>query len=288
MSQLLALPGDGDQYEYIATSHPSLLSFLFSDPHSHVDTPAVPPAIGHADSPSPFSKTSKDLACKREYALSSDLPFDSSSPDSSSGEEYDDSTSDTASTEPTTPRHVRHTLSSQEDTDCSGSGVVDELHGQLVLRYPDGSYRCLSIVTTNGKVSQYTQKSKLPPDVGQPCGQTFRGRDEIARHLKTTRWHKQLDEHETHTCGVCGRQLSRRDALTRHMRRLHLSALLTLHWLINKALTSVSRATEEGPQGYGRPEEAKKFEQQNRQEDSQEDSSFMTNGLFNLATMVCL
>jgi hypothetical protein len=132
-------------------------------------------------------------------------------------------------TRPTTPRPDQNAPS------------VDEIKGHRVLRYPDGSCRCMSIVTANGKVSHYTRKSQRPPKVGQPCGQTFRGQDEIVRHLKTSQWHKELsDEHRPIACEVCGKHLSRRDALTRHMRTTHLSTLFILHRLVNRILTSLS------------------------------------------------
>jgi hypothetical protein len=125
--------------------------------------------------------------------------------------------------------------------------MVDDIHGHPVRRYPEGSWRCLSIVTASGKVSQYTRKSERPPKVGQPCGLTFRGRDEIVRHLKTSRWHRALgEEHKLLACDVCGKQLSRRDALARHMRALHLGTLFALHRLVNRTLTSFSTTRAKG------------------------------------------
>ena len=232
LSQLLVPPGNGDQYEYIGLSSPSLLSFPFSDPYL-LDTPAVP-TVGEQ------SRSEGSISCthKRVDTLSSDLPFNASSADTSSDEECSDSASDISSAKPTTSRHVRHALSSREVKDHSEHGVAHDLHGHPVLRYPNGSFQCISIVTASGKVSQYTQKNELPPDVGQPCRQTFRGRDEIVRHLKTTRWHRKLDEeNKPLTCKSCGQQLSRRDALLRHMRSLHPSTLFILHRLVNKVLT---------------------------------------------------
>jgi uncharacterized Zn-finger protein len=123
---------------------------------------------------------------------------------------------------------------------CSDD-MVEEIKGHTVLRYPEGSYRCLSVVTASGKVSQYTRRSERAPSVGQPCGQTFRGQDELVRHLKTSRWHRELGEkHQPLSCDVCGKQLSRRDALTRHMRAVHLSTSFILHRLVNRILTSLS------------------------------------------------
>jgi Zinc finger, C2H2 type len=259
LSQLFAPPGDVDQYKCITPSFPSPPSLPFSHTHpsgipTRVGSLAIPPGTEQF----PFSRPSRNRICKRRYASSSDLPFDSSPVDPSSDEEYyDDSPSDVSSTKPTTARHARHASSSRRVPHHSGPGVVGELDGHSVLRYPDSSYRCVSIVTASGKVSQYTQKSERPPDVGQPCGQTFRGRDEIVRHLKTTQWHKKLNEKgEPLVCDVCGQELSRMDALTRHMKRLHPSTFFIFYWLINKALTSTSttRAGGEGAQVYNSPQ----------------------------------
>ena len=230
--QLVVPSGPGDQAEHISPFPPPLLSFLFLDPQLDVKTLAGPPA-----GQSPLPKISKNRSCKQEYALSPDLSFGSPSADSSSDEEYHDSASDVSSTDPTIPRHVHRALSSQTVAVQSGTEVVSKLNGHPVLRYPNDSYRCMSIVTAGGKVSQYTRKSERPPNVGQPCGQTFRGRDEIVRHLKTSRWHRKLDECKLIICEVCGQQLSRKDALGRHMRTLHLSTLFIPYRLVNKALT---------------------------------------------------
>lgn len=219
LRQLAAPPVDGDLHECLT----SLLSFLFSDPHPCIDTADFPPAEYV-----PLSKTPENRTYKQEYLISSDLPFDPSPADSNSDEEYYDSASDVSSTESTALRHLRRTLSPRRLADQSGPGAVDDLNGHPVLRYTDGSYQCTSLVTANGKASQYTRKSERPPDVGQPCGQTFRGRDEIVRHLKTSRWHRKPDEYKPLSCDVCGRRLSRRDALVRHM-ELHLSTLSILH-----------------------------------------------------------
>ena len=106
-------------------------------------------------------------------------------------------------------------------------GKAGEINGHPVRHYPNGSYRCMATVTANGKSSHFTRRGGPPPDVGQSCGQTFRGQDEVVRHLKTSQWHRNLGEEHTHlTCGACGKQLSRRDALTRHMKTVHLSTLL--------------------------------------------------------------
>jgi hypothetical protein len=129
----------------------------------------------------------------------------------------------------------------------SSEDMADEIIGHPVRRYPEGSYRCLSIVTASGKVSQYTRKNEPPPAVGQPCGLTFRGRDEIVRHLKASRWHRALgEEHKPLACDVCGKQLSRRDALARHMRAVHVGTLFALHRLVNRILTSFSTTRAKG------------------------------------------
>ena len=138
-------------------------------------------------------------------------------------------------------------LLSNPPVDSSTHSHPRKLHGHPVIAHPNGSYRCLSIVTGNGKGSHYTRKRESPPDVGQPCGQTFRGQDEIVRHLKSSQWHREPgEEHKLLTCDTCGKQLSRKDALTRHRKTIHLSTLFVFHRLVNKALTSHSIASTKG------------------------------------------
>ena len=232
LSQLVVPSGTGDRDEHISPLSPPLLSFLFSDPQLDTNTLAVPPS-----GQSPLPKIPENRSCKQEYSSSPDLSFDSPSANFSSDEEYHESASDVPSTEPTTPRHVHRALSSRTLAVQGETEVVSKLNGHPVLRYPNDSYRCMSIVTAGGKISQYTRKSERPPNVGQPCIQTFRGRDEIVRHLKTSRWHTKLDECKLLTCEVCGQQLSRKDSLSRHMRTMHLSTLFILRRLVNEALT---------------------------------------------------
>lgn len=144
------------------------------------------------------------------------------------------------STEPAAPQRMPHVLPAPQVAGQSEPGVVREIKGCPVLQYPNGSYMCLSRVTASGKTSQYTRRSKCPPDVGQPCGQTFRGQDEFSRHLKTARWHRKLDEeHKPFICHLCKKRLSRRDALTRHIRSVHTGTLFVLHLPVNRALTSL-------------------------------------------------
>ena len=223
LSQLVVPSGTGDQDDH---SSPPLLSFLFSNSQPDIGTLIASPG-GQAPSP----KISENRSCKQECRTSPDLPFDSPSADSDSDEEYHDSASDVPSTIP------QHCTPSQTLAVPSETEVVSKFNGHPVLRYPNDSYRCMSIVTADGKISQYTRKSERPPNIGQPCGQTFRGRDEINRHLKTSRWHRKLGECRLLPCEVCGQQLSRKDSLSRHMRIVHLSTLFVSPRLINEDLT---------------------------------------------------
>jgi len=251
LSQLVVLSSNDYQFICPVPSPCSLLSHLFSDPHLRVDTPAVPPG----GEQSPLFMTFENRTHKRGHTSPPDQPSDSSSTYTRSDEDYYESASGASSTEPTTPQHVRHTLSSGMIADQSGPGVVGELRGHPVVRYPNGRYRCMSLITTSGKLSQCTRKSERPPQIGQPCGQTFKGQDEIVRHLKASRWHRKLGEEcKPLMCDVCGQRLSRRDALTRHMRTQHTSTWFIPHRLVNDVLTSPStaRATE-GAQVYSSP-----------------------------------
>jgi len=258
LSQLVDPLGNGDQDECITISPPSLLSFLVSDPHPCTETPAVPPG-----GQSPLPKVSKNRTHKPEYALPPDMLLDSPFAETSSDDEYHDSASDVSSPGPTTPQHIHYALSSQTVTVQRGPGEPGKINGHPIVRYSDGSYRCMSIVTASGKVSQYTRKRERAPHIGQPCSQTFRGRDEIGRHLKASRWHKKLDEEcKPLTCDVCGQRLSRKDALGRHIRALHPSTSLILHRSVNSALTSTptARTKGEGAQIYNNPQQRPSFE----------------------------
>ncbi len=169
-----------------------------------------------------------------------------SPPHPRSQEDYG-STSDIPSTEPATPEHVGHVLPFHMVVGQSESGEDREIKGHPVLKYRNGSMRCLTIVTASGKVSQCTRKSECPPVVGQRCGQTFRGQDELLRHVNTARWHRKVDE-KPFECKVCRKQFSRRDALGRHRGSENHSTLFVLHRLVNRALTSPCAAREKGVQ----------------------------------------